>query len=63
MIVHRTGLMPPSSGPVSTWCGLRVPIEQTYHVDLPGRKPCKRCAAVVRRRKRLGIWPWSKNRA
>lgn len=59
-IVHRTGLMPPSSGPVRTWCGRRVPIESTYHVEQRGRKLCGVCAAVVARKKRLGIWPWSK---
>lgn len=60
MIVHRTGLMPPSFGLIKTWCGLSVPIERTGHVEIKGRKKCKRCAAVVARKKRLGIWPWSK---
>lgn len=59
-IVHRTGLMPPSFGPVRTWCGLKVPIERTYHVEKRGRKLCGRCSAIVARKKRLGIWPWSK---
>lgn len=60
MIVHRTGLMPPSFGLVPTWCGLRVPIEQTYHVEIKGRKLCRDCAKIVARKMRLGIWPWSK---
>lgn len=54
-IIHRTGLMPPSSGPVRTWCGRKVPIECTGHVEIRGRKPCKDCAKVVAREKRLGI--------
>lgn len=60
IIVHRTGLMPPSSGPVRTWCGRKVPIESTYHVVVRGRKLCKVCAGVIARRKRLGLWPWRK---
>jgi len=62
-IIHRTGLMPPSFGPVKTWCGRRVPIERTGHIQVRGRKLCKVCEAVVRRKKRLGIWPWSKRGA
>lgn len=58
-IVHWSGLMPPSFGPVRTWCGRRVPIESTYHVEKRGRKVCKCCAAVVARKKRLKLWPWS----
>lgn len=62
-IVHHTGLMPPSFGPVKTWCGLKVPIEKTGHVQIRGRKMCKRCQRMIDRRKRLGIWPWTKRGA
>jgi len=59
-ILHRTGLMPPSFGPVKTWCGRKVPIDRTVHVEIRGRKPCKVCAKIVAMKKRKGIWPWSK---
>ena len=62
-IIHRTGMIPPSFGPISTWCGRKVPIESTGHVEVRGRKPCKACARIVARKKRLGIWPWSKKSA
>lgn len=59
-IIHRTGLMPPSCGPVKTWCGRKVPIESTGHVEINGRKLCRACAKIVARKKRLGIWPWGR---
>lgn len=59
-ILHRTGLMPPSFGPVRTWCGRKVPIDRTGHVEIRGRKPCKVCQRIVARKKRLKLWPWSK---
>jgi ribosomal protein L37AE/L43A len=62
-IIHRTGLIPPSFGPMSTWCGRKVPIESTGHVNIRGRKLCKVCERIVASKKRLGIWPWSKRRA
>ena len=62
-IIHQTGLMPPSFGPVKTWCGRKVPIESTGHVEIAGRKECKVCKKIVARKKRLGIWPWSKTSA
>jgi hypothetical protein len=62
-IVHLSGLMPPSFGPVRTWCGRKVPIEQTYHVEKRGRKLCKTCQRKRDRKKRLGLWPWTKTQA
>jgi hypothetical protein len=61
-VVHITGLMPPSFGPVRTRCGRKVPIEQTYHVEVRGRKRCKTCQRVMDRKKRLGLWPWGRER-
>jgi hypothetical protein len=61
-IVHRTGLMPPSSGLTSKWCGRKVPIESTGHVEIRGRKLCKVCERIVARKKRLGIWPWARRK-
>lgn len=60
-IIHRTGLIPPSSGPIRTWCGRRVPIESTAHVEIKGRKRCKVCEAVAARKRRLGLWPWGRD--
>ena len=60
-IIHRTGLFPPSAGLVPTWCGRKVPIERTGHVEIRGRKQCKCCLMVVRRKRRLGIWPWGRD--
>lgn len=62
-IVHRTGMMLPSFGLVKTWCGRKVPIECTGHVEIRGRKKCKHCERVFLSKKRLGIWPWSKTSA
>ena len=59
-IIHRTGMFPPSTGLVRTKCGRLVPIESTGHVEIRGRKKCKACERVMARRKRLGIWPWTK---
>ena len=60
MILHRSGLIPPSFGPVRTWCGRTVPIEQTGHVQIRGRRHCKVCENILARKKRLRLWPWNK---
>ncbi len=61
-VVHHTGLFPPSFGPALTRCGRRVPIESTGHVEhKPGTyRRCLTCQRVMDRKKRLGLWPWSK---
>lgn len=54
MKVHATGLMPPSFGPCKAWCGRRVPIERTMHVDANKRITCKTCRK--KRLERVRFW-------
>lgn len=54
-IIHLAGLIPPSYGPIKTWCGRLVPMDWD-HVAIWGEdprvpwRPCKACEKVREKR-------------